>query len=438
MKNKTLPIILCLAAILRLALLVSAWNRPEGFSTPDSEDYKTLAQSLVQHLDFQHDSQPEIFRTPGYPLFLSMGFLLGWKFVIVVQVLLDVLVVYLTYRLGTLLCRRRVGLWAAAFQAVSLVAMVSSVRLLSDGLFTLLALLAIVLLAFYFRSGRFWALPCAAVTAGVACYVRPIGLLFGLVAILVLVFRRRQRLRGTATFAALFVACVLPWIVRNACRAGYPAFSSVGAVNLYAYEAPATLAGAEGISLVRAQEQLAAELTKAPPGEQARRMQAVALGVILEHPWTWVKVHTITSLASFLPAVTDVLEVLGVTTGGRGTLGVLHEQGPSAAMRHYFGGATWAVGLCLPAVILLAVQYLLVAAAAIKYLRPGTDAAAWLILLTILVTCLAGGPASTPRFRVPAAPLLSLAAAAGLVALASLLKKAGMQGIQGIKKPKTT
>jgi len=96
MKNKTLPIILCLAAILRLALLVSAWNRPEGFSTPDSEDYKTLAQSLVQHLDFQRDSQPEIFRTPGYPLFLSVGFLLGWKFVIVVQVLLDVLVVYLT------------------------------------------------------------------------------------------------------------------------------------------------------------------------------------------------------------------------------------------------------------------------------------------------------------------------------------------------------
>ena len=104
--------ILLLAAALRVALLGAAWNRPtqpygpgaydrapDGVQTPDSDGYLYLADDL-KHLFFGAP-EPEIFRTPGYPMFLLPGLATGgpnhwWHLVLIVQIVFDVLLVYLT------------------------------------------------------------------------------------------------------------------------------------------------------------------------------------------------------------------------------------------------------------------------------------------------------------------------------------------------------
>jgi hypothetical protein len=123
-------------------------------------------------------------------------------------------------------------------------------------------------------------------------------------------------------------------------------------------------------------------------------------------------------MAALLPGITDVLEIAGITTQQRGTLAVLQQQGLWAAVRHYFGGSEEAMWLALPAAVLELAKYALVLVAAAAYLRPRMGSAAWLIVLTVLVMIAIGGPAATPRFRVPVEGLLSLAAAAGVVRLA--------------------
>ena len=115
----------------------------------------------------------------------------------------------------------------------------------------------------------------------------------------------------------------------------------------------------------------------------------------------------------------DLLLVITVAllAGQRGTLAVLHADGPIAAVRHYFADRPLAA---VPAAVLAAIfaakMFGVVVCAAFRA-RLRMSAAAWLVLLIVATASLAGGPASTPRFRVPVAPLLSVAAAVGWMRL---------------------
>ena len=185
-----------LAAALRLALLVCAWNAPvadawpaalehaappTGVVTPDSKGYVALAVDL--HRGQFGSAAREIFRTPGYPAFLLVSFVAGehwWQAVLLLQIAIDVLLVYLTYRLALALFGRNAVL-AAIFQATSAIATASSMRILSDGLFAMLLTLAILLFVrFWLRGGRAW-LAVSAVVLSAACYVRPVGQVFAAV-----------------------------------------------------------------------------------------------------------------------------------------------------------------------------------------------------------------------------------------------------------------
>ncbi len=181
--------IVAVAAAVRVALLLSA--DLSTVVTPDSEDYLQLAWSLAEHGEFARGGEPEIFRTPGYPLLLMLTAGGGtdspfaaappsWQAVAFVQILLDILLVLVVYLLGRLAASQRVGLWAAGLQAVSPLVLAASVRLLSDSLYALLFTLAVLLMVGHLRTRRTWALVGAGVLLGLAAYVRPVGLAMAL------------------------------------------------------------------------------------------------------------------------------------------------------------------------------------------------------------------------------------------------------------------
>ena len=141
-KHRPLIMILILAAVLRVGLLCAAFYLPGGeMLTPDSDDYINLSQSLAASGRFGELDRPEIFRTPGYPVFLIVCGMMGADFDIsleaawLIQILLDVVVVFLTYRLGVFLVDRRAGGFAAFFQAITPLVVASSCRILSDSLY---------------------------------------------------------------------------------------------------------------------------------------------------------------------------------------------------------------------------------------------------------------------------------------------------------------
>jgi 4-amino-4-deoxy-L-arabinose transferase-like glycosyltransferase len=426
-----LCLILTIALASRVSLLVVSWRNPSSALAPDSASYLLTAGSLATEGSFRIDSFPELLRTPGYPAFLvacRSTALSGYSIAQVVQVLLDVLLVYLVYALGVRLVGRTAGLWAATFQACSLVAILSSVQIMSDGLFSFLVTVAILLLVRYFQGGDRRLAAAAAATAAAATYVRPVGFIFVPIVMLVLLIRRGE-LATLAAFLTTFVALVMPWYLRNFLVARYTGFSSVSDYNLLFYEAAGVSAKYQSLSTEQARAELEAayghrllEEKIDPRSPQAIRVQReMGARVVLAHPGTLIRVHLATSLNSLLPAGTGLLEMLGLTSGNRGTLSVLHTQGFLAAVKYYFGSNTTAILFMTPELIYLIIRYLACSVCAWRRFAASQfnwGAIGWLITLTLTAFLLVAGPAATARFRLPVEPLLNLTAGAGVAMVA--------------------
>ncbi len=438
MLKRPLWIILLAALVLRASLLAAGWQQPGRFFRPDSADYDALARSLLERGEFSRTptGPAELLRTPGYPLFLAGVYAVSENSVhaaIAVQILLDVVLCGLVYLLGTRLFDlplwgRRVGLWAAGLQAVSTVAIVSSVQILSDSLFAFLLTATILLLVRHFRTLRWWPLLVGGVVAGAACYVRPVGVYFGVIVILVLLLRCRS-VRSAAAFAAVLSACIVPWMVRNYYAADYRGFSTVPAEAAFKFQGPYVLASVEGISVESARSRLEAELAEykaaenPTPGRLEGKRASLGLGVLRRHPWVFLSMHARGSLMVFAPAEVELPALLGVETGGRGTAEVLARKGLAAAVRHYLGGQMWVLWAIAPFILVLLVRYALAAVGAVRHVRLRMGPAGWLMVLTVFLFALLPGVFGHPRFRVPITPMLNVAAGAGMVWLIGLLRR---------------
>jgi hypothetical protein len=419
MSGRPIILILLLAAALRVALLAAAWNNLAGVTTPDTADYTSLCGSLLDG-KFERSNQPEIFRTPGYPLFLIVGAAGGWRAVLIFQIVIDVLLVYLTYLLAWAVFDRRAALWAAAFQATAAIAIASSMRMLSDGLFAMLLTLALLLFVHYWKFRRRWSLVASAAVLAAGCYVRPVGLVFAvilataLLARVIMAWRRRAAIgrerSGQTTnaseraedfplvkpaalslviFVLTIVAALGPWVARNAARADYRGFSSFASDSVYADAVPELLTHVQpekkGQAPSSIDEKVASplfsdaeagrqymrdvdhadEIAHGPrmPGQASRFRQEYSARIIGEHPWLYARLHLKGVVGFFLPGATDVLEIAGLSRGQRGTSDVLRKQGPWAAAKYYFGGEGIpnrgaAVGLTVLITAITAVQYL--------------------------------------------------------------------------------
>jgi hypothetical protein len=461
MKVRPIWIILGLAVVLRAALLLSQWGKPEHFFTPDSVDYTVLADSLLQHGQFARAGEPEIFRTPVYPVFVAAIFAAtnnSVQAVVAVQIVLDVLLCWLVYRLGVRMCDERVGLAAAVFQAVAPAAIVSSVRLLTEGMFALLLTGSLLLLVEFLQDRRRWAALPAGLLMGLACLVRPIGTpMAALTAILLLSagWRRKPSSDGTGQtpvsqaitqpesacrrrwpwalgFAAIVALTLAPWLIRNRVQTGYTGIAGVSDFNLFYCNALALAEVDPSVQLSPEQAALWELKKRTPLWPRPEQLNDPALlraagkegkALIAAYPLAYANVHMKTAPNIFLPAATDVLEVLGVTSGNRGTLAVLRQQGLAAAIRHYFGGQVWPLLLCLPMLLILAGTYAAAVVGAVRTIRWHMSPPLRLVVLAFVYFALTPGPVAHARFRVPIEPIISLAAGAGAVWLAKRLRK---------------
>jgi 4-amino-4-deoxy-L-arabinose transferase-like glycosyltransferase len=435
MRHRWLIGILAVAVVVRLGLVNLATARTA--QTPDSAGYWRLADRLLSEGRFARDDRAEIFRTPGYPAFLAAALTTAgdralsepWKVAAAIQALADVLLVGVVFALGSLLASARTGLAAAALQAVTPVVVASCCRILSDSPYALLFTVAVLLMVGYLRTRQTWALLASGGVLGLACYVRPVGLVMALVFAGAALVRGRP-LRRVAAFAGVFAAVVAPWVVRNAARADYPGFSTFATDSMYTFAAAEVVAQHEGLDGQAARQRLRSEdadyvRTHRPtPGAAARRRAGRALEIIGEHPWTYAKLHAAGSAGFWLPGATDVLEVAGLTAGGRNTLEVLRREGLWAAGRHYFAGRGGLAALAGGMALILLVEYFGVAACVAGGLRRA-PAEAWFLAAVVIVSALLPGPFGLPRYRVPVAPILNVAAAAGLLAVIGRLRRAG-------------
>jgi 4-amino-4-deoxy-L-arabinose transferase-like glycosyltransferase len=173
--------------VLGLALLLRALLPALGylfthdatiFYTPDSVSYIVPARELLAHHRFFSYGAPEILRTPGYPLLLTVGLLLGpFDFVtIVLQMLLGCVTVYVVYQTACLLfdCERT-ALIAAALYAIEPLSILFTSQIAPETLFTAQVMVGVYYLIRYLKQRSLRYLLASSAALALSVYVRPIG-----------------------------------------------------------------------------------------------------------------------------------------------------------------------------------------------------------------------------------------------------------------------
>ena len=147
--------VLGLALFLRTLLPISGYFYTRDatiFYTPDTASYIVPARELVAHHRFFSDGAPELIRTPGYPLLLIPGLLLGRLELVTVtlQILFSCFTVFMVYRTACLLFEREdIAIVAAGLYAIDPLSILFASLLAPETLFT-----AIVMVALYYLVGH--------------------------------------------------------------------------------------------------------------------------------------------------------------------------------------------------------------------------------------------------------------------------------------------
>jgi hypothetical protein len=224
----------------------------------------------------------------------------------------------------------------------------------------------------------------------------------------------------------------LPWIIRNGTVVGIPTVSTISQYNLLYYNAASLEAGRNDRLESDVRNELSDRVNqiladRGLPETEANLARAegeLAREIILADPVRYAWVHLKSDLNNFLPD-TDLLEIWGLTMDQRGTLDVLKQQGLLAAVRHYFGGSPWMIGLLVPVIFILGLVYLGWAAGSIRVVLTRQVYPFLFLNLPIAYFMLLPGSPSNPRFRVPVMPYFCLMAAFGLLFLWRQIKLKG-------------
>jgi 4-amino-4-deoxy-L-arabinose transferase-like glycosyltransferase len=258
------------ALALKLVLLAGVVRtRPQAVVYIDTGTYLRPALALLRHGSFSPGPEavpePEINRTPGYPLVVAAAWrLLGERPWVppVLGALLSAGTALVAARLATRLFGGRAGVAAAVLVSCEPGTFLRSLDALSDTPFTFALTLFASALARYAggdgtspaRAG-FW-LALATLVRPLSYYLLPLAALFALV-----VSRRQGRsFRAACGAAAAFLSPALllvgGWEVRNLARANAFTVSPIAGGELLFYRAAPVLARAEGVSVPEMQERL--------------------------------------------------------------------------------------------------------------------------------------------------------------------------------------
>ncbi|HET6314407.1 MAG TPA: glycosyltransferase family 39 protein [Chloroflexia bacterium] len=185
----------------------------------DELDYNELAKSLLSGRGYSLDGQPQVNRSPGYPVLLFLVYsVFGVQPAVarLVQVALLVAVVPLLYYVGSRGWSRSVGMLAAHVFAFHPFSIFWSRYLATENLLVFVYAVLAALLVCPERAGA-WRLLAGGGVLGVALLTRPTAILVavGLVLWLLLVSRGRGRLVRPALLLAGALVALSPWVARN-------------------------------------------------------------------------------------------------------------------------------------------------------------------------------------------------------------------------------
>jgi len=221
------------------------------FDNLDSREYLSISGSLHQGTGYAvrnlHAAEfprfeaeaPTRMRQPGYPFFLTFFYWMTGRKVLVVQlvqVLLNMLILWLTFRIARTVYGS--NLWCGTLIIIGLYfpLWLRSQFILPETLFTLTLVLFMLIFLQSLNSGSVKRYAASGIVLGLAVLIKPIAVPFSLFALIPIWMKHGLR-KGLIYWGALLVllgATLLPWTVRNSIVFGeFTPLSTEGGFNLW-------------------------------------------------------------------------------------------------------------------------------------------------------------------------------------------------------------
>ena len=431
--------VLVIFLLLRMLLVLVTFAEPDGALLIDSRGYVGLARRLEEQGAYYvpPNSEPDLLRPPGYPLFLVGVRAINGDhpgYVTLFQLALSGITSWLILALGKTLKRPEVGLAGAWLYALSPNVILWSLMLMTEVLAAFLLISTVlIVVSLRSRSWRGWPAIAGAMLA-LAAYVRPINLvLIPLWGGIVYALEHGARSRRSSTGAALLLMAtgltvVMPWLIRNWTIHQQFTFSTAASKTWIGFNLASVLAEAEGIPRNRAVAQL----------DSDRGLLSLTVEVVNAYPVEFVKGQ--------LLGVARTMVGIDVGTWGNalgengwvglGILSSVFQDGLEGAVQDARGSLSAPDAGIRLALIGVGAMYSLVLmglAAAGLYRLPRNGAEGfvfWLFAGSLLVLIVLPGAAGQARFRVPAEPILAWFAGYGWHAVRLLRNRSPQRRVQ--------
>lgn len=414
---------------------------------PDSRTYLILSDNLTNLGWFSRSAEafsPEVFRTPGYPLFLSLFSLLGLDslyWVSAAQEMIYLATAFLFYHGIRRLLNEDIARVGLVFLLLEPGGLAYPKFIISESLFVLFIIGAVLLVGIYFRDLGWRKLLIAGLLLGLATLVRPaatyLPLLFGVVIWL----RARHRTRAAlhaGVMALAFMAVLTPWLVRNYVHFGTLFVSGQTSNMLANYHVPIVWESVRGLSFEEGQAMMKSHVAETAAVEGSKRnhpldsvevfelQQSLALEELARHPVDYAKQWFYGVLKTSLGVnVTELYHAIDIRADRlhysdiiqpsffRKILQFLLHQDPLVLVEVMFRA-------------LLAVCMLVGAWAIVRSNEPFL----WIILLANLYFVFIPGPMGNARFRFPVEGFWLIQAWLGLGLLGPTFGLTGLKQIR--------
>lgn len=302
-----------MVVVAAVAARVAYWTlaTPKYLPQSDAAQYSELAYNIAHGNGFasrfpQFELHATAFRPPLYPFLLGIAFrLFGSQVVVgrIMNLLLGVLVVVLTERLGRRLGGAQVGLIAAFLVALYPPLIVNDVSLLTEPL-SLVFLLAMVLALLRSRP---W---LAGLWCGLLILTRPSAQ--GLAVVILAWAMWRLGWRNALRLVATVGLVVCPWLARNWVQLGSPVLVTSNGFNLAAMYSPEARASHGFVDSTKDPRFEAITLTRFDEVKWQAALQKVATDSLKAHPGQVVPVvaNNVVAYFEIRPSFGELAEVL--------------------------------------------------------------------------------------------------------------------------------
>ncbi|MDQ3191479.1 MAG: glycosyltransferase family 39 protein [Bacteroidota bacterium] len=297
------------ALAFRLIWFVSVFFlNPEGVYFFDSNGYIELAQNILSQGEFGRFSEgyfyKEHFRTPGYPLLISLFLFVFQKieplvfFQVLISAAAPVLLFLISMQLGL---SKKAAVIAAALLVIDFPSILFANTVLTDTFFIFVLLFSVWLLLLSNENDNLLLIAFSAMAIGFAVLIRPIGIFLPLLLILFIRFKfKLKTLLKISLFFSLTFILIFSWIYRNNSIFEFKFLSTVSNVNLLHFRAAEVYSQKNNITVQEArvvlEKQLVEELEEFKIADYNENIKIgfeisdnIAKKIIMENPLLFLK-----------------------------------------------------------------------------------------------------------------------------------------------------